>query len=274
MSDTDFDLYDTVWTRKAKSKGLQTDASKVGKALADLRATKTRDSEMQTNAADWTPSEVVYTMKTPVVSPEKNAEEERKQKKFLSAQRAMREALVRRDIQNNEVDLSYGADSLDMSTDIFHDASQAEGTPHKTPAFTKAVRSLKNSVANLLTTKKLDNAATVAAEAAATAETGNADDDDDDEPSIEYSSPGRYVRRVPYAAGKAAGQLNPHNNRSQRRRSAKLKVDKRRRSGSKSINTMDEYYTKVKASATSPQAAALANIPSSRNRIVNWEQYK
>lgn len=59
--------------------------------------------------------------------------------------------------------------------------------------------------------------------------------------------------------------LDPFNyqspNRKKKRKSAKFKTNKRRlSSGAKSINTMDEYYKKVKTSATSP-----------RNIIVDWE---
>lgn len=51
---------------------------------------------------------------------------------------------------------SGGVGSLDVSTDVFHDASQNEPfTPHRTPAFTKAMRGLKDSMTNFLAKKKM-----------------------------------------------------------------------------------------------------------------------
>lgn len=87
------------------------------------------------------------------------------------------------------------------------------------------------------------------------------------------------------AAAEENSRLDPFNyhspSRNKRRKSAKLKTQKRRSSGgSKGINTMDDYYQKTKTSNHPAITAAKSKVepfdisPNSRKKIVNWDPYK
>lgn len=272
LADTDFDLYNAIWSAKTKrNKGLQTDANDIEKVLADFKSAKTADVGTQSDDAGMQPAEIVYSVKTPEPSPVKNVDEERLQKKYVSARKAAINTLLRRDLKNDYLDLT--ADDTDVS-DVFHDFDESVDSSYKTPAFTKAFTGLKGAIAGLNNSSPGRYVRIAQPDFTPTASKRSHDDE-------LVQQPGKLVRLMQPENTDISPTVSKQNNDDvlvQRKRKKPRSIRdtdvskpqkkthlKRLDRSAKRINTMDAFYKKIKAP------------PSSGARpygdIMEWERY-
>lgn len=153
LENDDVELEHAIWADKLnknhRNAQVQTDKDDIEKSLAALNISK-KNFATQTDESIYTkPSEIIYTLTSPVKSPETDEEERENQKKYLSANRNARRLLLRRDIENNTTNIN--PDDIDNSETDWQMKSlltedERDMLQPKAPALIKATKQLHSAV--------------------------------------------------------------------------------------------------------------------------------